>query len=293
MERTPFQGIFPPQSDPPPSVLEHRRTKQSFIKDGFKLRTLLVIGALCQLALVAVLPLCIAMLPALVLAFHAAFETLLQCLTRGGSNPLMKGVVVGRTTAQFPSIYTGNFSHTPSEQRVVVFHLGVAFNHPLSVACPGGREVGGLFAAMEEELTRRAGEYGVLGVSQWVETARDTHNAMLVVVYFRSLDGLQRFARGDAHRAGWVFLDAFRAAGNHHIATFHETFEAQPGHWETLYTDSKPAMLGNARFKALGAGEGKEGAGNWVWVRGLVSASDARLRSMMDRMGRTRARPGM
>ncbi|KAK3940403.1 hypothetical protein QBC46DRAFT_261010 [Diplogelasinospora grovesii] len=281
----PGSGALPPTLPPPKPLL--------LIKDSFKLRTLLLFGAIAQLLLLSIFPYWIAIFPACLLIFHAVGTTVLQCFTTPSvadpsenENTWMQSVVIGRSSAQIPSHYTGNYGSTPSAQPIVVFHLGASFNHPLGLVCPGGKEVGEYFQSMTDALDKRGDEFGLLGASGFRGMNRESNNMLLMVMYFRNVEGLRKFAHDKEHRAGWKWFSDFQAKGNHHIGLFHETFEVPAGNWETIYLDSPPTLLGNAKFTGL------DGNDEWIWSSTLVdadhSAGPASLKGMMDRMGRTK-----
>ncbi|KAK3332855.1 hypothetical protein B0T19DRAFT_457843 [Cercophora scortea] len=273
MEKQDFKAIFNPRQEPPP------RLRLLLIKDSLKLRTLLSLGALIQLTLLLILPYRFAILPAVLLALHAVASTLGQSfLGTALENPYITNVVPGRTSAQLPSPYTGQHGSTPSATSVVVFHLGVAFNHPLGLACPGGSEVTRYFFAMQNALASRRDEYELLGSSEWQGRTRASHNTMLFVMYFKNLAGLHKFAHDAEHRKGWEFLEKMNAEGKGHITAFHETFEVPAGGWETIYLNSEPVLLGDTDVKVLGLD------GKWIWVRSLVRAEGPSMKGSMERM---------
>ncbi|KAK3693184.1 hypothetical protein B0T22DRAFT_504701 [Podospora appendiculata] len=279
MDQREFKGIFDPRREPPPPL---RRIHELMIKDSLKLRTLLSLGALIQLALLLLLPYRLAILPAVLLTLHAFASTLGHSfLGTALENPYIRHIVPGRTSAQIPSPFTGQHGPTPSASSVVVFHLGVAFNHPLGLACPGGREVTAHFFSMLDALAARGrDEYGLLGSSRWQGTARASHNTMLFVMYFKTLAGLHKFAHDVEHRQGWEFLERIRARGDRHITAFHETFEVPAGGWETIYLDAEPVLLGDTDVKVLGLD------GKWIWVRSLVKAEGPSMKGLVERMRR-------
>jgi len=175
---------------------------------------------------------------------------------------------------------------SPSSSKIIVFHLGVTFNHPLGVLCPGGKEIKTYFDAMVAQMYARRDEYGMLGASGWSSQDRETHNSRLYIFYFRDVDGLHKFAHDKEHAAGWKWLSDFHRDGHHHIAAYHETFEVPRGGWETIYLNSKPTLLGDTVVNVKD-GE-KEGDGEDKWVRSLVSIDNSvgrGLKSMMARMG--------
>jgi hypothetical protein len=191
----------------------------------------------------------------------------------------MRPIIPGRTSAQLPDYQTGRHGRDPASQPVVVFHFGARFNHPLGALAPGARETLSRAVAMIRELSSSAGyaRYGLLGMQRYRGDDRPSSNALLLVMYFRDLEGLRRFAHDETHRRAWDWL---ARSGHGHISAFHETFVVERGSWETVYLDCEPMLLGKAAVKA-DREDGKE-----EWVPTLVSANHPSLKSMAKRMGR-------
>lgn len=225
----------------------------------------------------------------MLLISRSLITTLLQ--VRAPSNPFIDDIIPGRVTAQFPEPYTGTnpttvpaFGSQPAAQPLVVFHLGVRFNHPLGLLAPGVREIGEHFNNMTAALTEERDKFGMLHLGTWRGTERDSHNAVMMIAYFRSVSDLNRFAHEDVHMKGWNWFRQFvKTTGYRHLGIFHETFITRAGDYETIYVDTAPTLLGSANVKISGGGgdEGKEE----TWTRPLVSADHPALRSQAKRMG--------
>ncbi|KAK1040909.1 hypothetical protein LTS16_010024 [Friedmanniomyces endolithicus] len=87
-----------------PSRTRHRDSADIisfFIKDAFKLPTLLLFGSAIQIALSATLPPRVALLPAALLALYALLTTAAQA-SYPITNTYMDGILPGRTSAQLP-----------------------------------------------------------------------------------------------------------------------------------------------------------------------------------------------
>jgi len=94
-----------------------------------------------------------------------------------------RGVIPGRKfSTQIPKREDGNFGTKPAAEPVVVFLLGVRFNHPLGLLAPGVKEIGRHFQNMANDLTKTADEFGMLGVSSWQGTDRPETNTMLTIM---------------------------------------------------------------------------------------------------------------
>lgn len=241
--------------------------------------------------MIAVLPARYALLPLALLLGRSIINTIIQ--TRSPKdNPFTLDVVPGRVTAQLPSrgasASSPLFGSTPAARPLVVFHLGVRFNHPLGVLSPGAKEIGDYFTAMTKALAERRDDFGMLHITTWRAAERSSNNTLMTIAYFRDADGLNRFAHDPVHRAGWDWYLRFaKKEGNSHIGIFHETFVTRPGDYETIYVDCPPTLLGAANVRvdegekeaAAAAGEVEE-----RWARPLVSADHSALRSQTLRM---------
>jgi fumagillin biosynthesis monooxygenase len=236
----------------------------------------MLMGAVVQVALFAVLPARYAVVPPAILTLNAVVSTILQA--RSSKNAYMADAIEGRVSAQFPDRDSGHHGAQPAAKPVVVFHLGLRFNHPLGILSPGGREVSEYFQQMNKDLAKRADEYGMLHFSTWGGAERASNNTLLLIYYFRDIEGINKFAHDPIHRKGW---DWFNNSGIKHIGIFHEAFCALPKAYETLYVNSHPLLMGASNVKCIDEKTGEE-----AWVSTLVNANIATLRSQFGRMGR-------
>lgn len=248
---------------------------QFFLADAFNLRTLVLGGALIQIGLSSILPTRWAIVPASTLLFTSIVKTIFQMLSPR-DNLFMKGVIPGRTTAQLPTEF-GAFGPDPANQSVVVFHLGIQWNHPLGFFAPGVAEISKHFLAMSQELLLRRDELGLLSVSDWRGAERGRNNTYLIAYYFKDVESIHRFAHEDLHRMAW---DNYASTKPAHIGVFHETFEVPARAYESMYVNCHPLLLG----RGLVACEDKEG--EEMWVNTLVSADTPALKTQYARMGR-------
>lgn len=132
--------------------------------------------------------------------------------------------------------------------------------------------------------TNRA-EFGLLSTSTWRGTERASTNSILMVAYFKDVEGLNRFAHSKVHRDGWDwYLRFVRETGYRHLGIFHETFVSRSGDWEAIYADCEPTLLGAASVRVdggvMGGGKAEE-----AWIRPLVSADHPALKTQSKRMG--------
>lgn len=248
------------------------------------------------MAFAAAVPTPWCLLPAAALLVLAPTVTLVQMLLptikfrgRRLTHSFLAGVILGRSTAHVPSP-TGRYAPKPG-QGVVVFHFGARFNHPLGVFAPGARAMTQRFRDTLAALEAQRTEYGVLGgdLFRGGSAARTSHDTIFLVLYFREVAGVQRFAGSAVHREAYEWLKGMTANGNGnsrypHLSAFHETFVVPAGNYESLYINTAPVLLGNTHTERLREGEEEH---DKVWLSSLVDADDERLRTMSARLKRS------
>jgi hypothetical protein len=101
--------------------------------------------------------------------------TTIQNCFQPKTNPFMTDVVPGRTTAQIPG-KNGKYSPEPGKGSVVVFHLGIQYNHPLGIFAPRMLEISNKFLSMQQYILRRKDELGLLAVQNWRGSERSSNN---------------------------------------------------------------------------------------------------------------------
>jgi len=133
---------------------------------------------------------------------------------------------------------------------------------------------------MRASLEHAAEKYGCLGTSDWIRNGEPpTNNEIMAVMYFRSAEGLHAFAHSPAHREGWAWY--IKTVEKHpYMGIWHETFVSPAGHWETVYMNERPMLLGAGQWPV----DGKEGR---KWASPVVDAMKGQLRTKWGRMGRT------
>jgi len=246
------------------------------VKDAFHLQTFLLFGAASQIALFAILPYRVAVAPVALLGLYSIVTTLIEA-AKGPSNAYMEDVILGRASAQLPSLETGRFHDQPAAHPIVVFHFGVTFNHPLGLFAPGVKQTMDHFTACNDSVVARADEYGMLGLSPWRAGERGSSNTLMMVYYFRDVDGLNKFAHDDLHRKAW---DWIVKAGHKHIGFFHEAFCVPQRAYESIYVNFRPLLMGATSIKCT------DENGEENWVRPIVDANVGPLKSQFGRMGR-------
>ncbi|KAF1990759.1 hypothetical protein K402DRAFT_389670 [Aulographum hederae CBS 113979] len=247
------------------------------LRDQLSLTTWLSLGAIIQTILYLVLGR-LSFLPVFLLLLYRTGNTYLQATGRL-PNPYMRDVIVSKVSAQIPSPSTGAFGSIPSNDSIVVFHLAARCNHPLGVLAPGMKDVGTYFTDMMADLEAHSEDYGMLGVQTYSGLGgRATNNETLIVGYFRSIEGVHKFAHGEVHCQGWDWWNR-NIKGLDHIAILHEIYEVPRGNWENIYVNSQPTGLGAARFRVGGEKEER-------WVSPLVDATRGVLATSNGRLGR-------
>lgn len=191
-------------------------------------------------------------------------------------NRYLKPTIPGKTCAQYPE-RDGTVSE-PAGSGVTVLLIGTRTNHPLGLLAPGAKDLGDFFQRMARDLDEHAEEFGFLGMTSWLNAAaRQSHNEIMSVAYFRTTEGLHAFAHSKYHRDGWSWWT--KTYGSHpHLSIFHEVYAAPRGGWENIYVNSHASGFASTTFKV----EGEE-----KWVSPVVDASRGALRTSKGRLGRT------
>ncbi|KAL8702648.1 MAG: hypothetical protein Q9201_004173 [Fulgogasparrea decipioides] len=113
-----------------------------------------------------------------------------------------------------------------------------------------------------------------------IATEEDCTNTLVWISYWRSLEDLHSFARGETHRAGWDWYSKEQKKYPH-IGIQHETYLAPKGHWENIAYNFRPFGIG--KTKHLVRGEVGDAEGRFISPLQLTSG-DA-WNSMKSRMG--------
>ncbi|KAI9815771.1 MAG: hypothetical protein M1827_002167 [Pycnora praestabilis] len=123
----------------------------------------------------------------------------------------------------------------------------------------------------------------VLGMSAWTGQDRSASNQVMSVAYFRTVEGLHKFAHDPLHREAWTWWN--KTLEQHpHISIMHEVFYAPKNCWEGIYINYKPTGLAATTHRATisKSDSGTEEA----WLSPVVDAKRGLLRSSAGRMGR-------
>ena len=162
-----------------------------------------------------------------------------------------------------------------------------------------------LFRATLTALDKDRNVYSLLGgdLFRGGASGRASNDTILLVLYFRNVEGLQRFTGSKVHQDASQWLRAVTTTTtttttktgsggeqrHPYLSAFHETFVVPAGGYETLYINTAPILLGNTFTESIDPKSEEEGGGseqdqNLVWVSSLVDADDARLRTMEARL---------
>ncbi|KAM4056265.1 hypothetical protein HRG_003185 [Hirsutella rhossiliensis] len=271
-----FKPEFAPSSAPHKLVPKDIYTR---VVKGFFVRfNSLLVAAAVQLLFCLVLPEGYAIVPAAVLLLAFATTALAHRLSSSaGSNPYVAGVVRGRVTAQLPSA-GGTLGPTPAERGLVVFNLGIQWNHALGPLCPGGPAAARHFLALNADLMRRRHELGILTASEWRGAGLANASTFNLTYYFRDVESIHRVAHEDLHRSAWNWYNQGRFP---HIGVFHETFVVPARAYETIYANCVPVGLGRGTVKCDDVKNLDE-----QWVNTLVNADVPALKTQALRLSR-------
>ncbi|RYP79845.1 hypothetical protein DL770_006491 [Monosporascus sp. CRB-9-2] len=247
-----------------------------FVPSQISLRTLLCTGSLMQIILCAILPFHYSIIPSATLLLISTLTTIQQCF-QPKTNPFMTDVVPGRATAQIPS-KDGEYGPKPAKGSLVVFHLGVQYNHPLGIFAPHMLEISNKFLAMQQDILRRKDELGLLAVQNWRGSERSSNNTLLMKYFFKDMESIHKFAHEPLHKEVWAYYNKHQPG---HVGIFHETFIIQESGYESMYVNCHPVLLGRGEVKVKIREESRE-----EWAGTLVGADTPGLKSFKHRLGK-------
>jgi len=267
-----------------PGIYAGPASLSSMIRDNFTISTWLCLGASAQILLYLITNTLgfrsLALLPALAIL---AYRTLDSCLITIGwkHNTYLDNIIQKKISTAFPD-ELGHYGNKPANNDIVVFLIGTRVNHAMGLAAPGVLEMGGYMTQMCKDLNTHAEEFGFLGMTSWLNsTDRATNSEILEVCYFRSVEGLQKFAHSDYHRKAWDWWN--KTIKQHpHLAIFHETYHVPKGHWESIYVNSHVSGLNATSHKFT-----DEMTGTEMYASPVVDASKGLLKTSAGRMARS------
>ncbi|VUC22606.1 unnamed protein product [Clonostachys rosea] len=269
---------FKPKLDLTSSAREYENPSGLFLilLDTLKIQTRILLGALIQVLLCSVLPMRLAITPACLLLFHSIITTVLQVRSPRSSH-FQDDVVFGRATSQLPS-GDGSYGTQPAKDSIVFFNLGIQYNHPLGVFSQGAYEVSRYYMKMEKNLLARREELGLLSISKWHASERQSNNTLIITFYFKDVESIHKFAQEELHREA---LDFYHKAKHEHIGVFHETMIVPAKNYENVYVNCRPVLMGTSAVKL-----DDEKSGGESWATPLVNANHPNLKTQYARLSR-------
>ncbi|KAI9691282.1 MAG: hypothetical protein M1820_009813 [Bogoriella megaspora] len=276
-----FQPLIEPSEKKPRFQFLNRGTRWNTLRDQFTITSWLCFGAILQLLAVSIIPIRYAMLPPILILTLYTLDTLL--ITLGlKSNPMLRGVIDRKFSAQLPDAH-GNFGSKPASQPLVVFLLGARINHPLGMLAPGVKQLSEYGESMYAQLGPKSSEYGLLGQSFLTNNVSTSKNEFMALMYWRSVEDLHAYAHGPLHREAWDWWNKTQKQWPH-IAIYHETYAVPAGAYETIYAHSKPTGLAAAVIEV------EREKGKKEWVTPVVDCRKGVLKTSAGRMARSEGR---
>ncbi|KAL2871652.1 monooxygenase fmaE [Aspergillus lucknowensis] len=280
----PLKPLVEPMTAQPESLLNRKVPRLTLLANNFQFSTWLLAAAFVQGLITWLFPTAFTFIPALLILGYRGIDVLL--ITYGyRPNRYMDGVITSPRSfsAQIPD-ETGDFGDRPSRDTVVVLLLGTKSNHPLGILYPAFIKTAQLFEEMVHDLEEHREEYTYLTSTSWISNTDPNINAareIMTIFYFRSMEGVHKFAHGPIHRRGWDWWN--RTAREHpDISIMHEVYEAPAGCWENVYENYRPVGLATARFPMH-----RDEKAPKQWIGTIVDATKANMRSASRRLGRT------
>lgn len=242
----------------------------------------MLLGALLQSIVVFIIPRFYAMLPSILLLIARLLETV--AITWGWKrNHYLDDAFLYRISPQIPD-EDGNFHEESSAEKVVVFLLASKANHPMGIFAPNVKDIGSYLTQMNKALDKDDPSLGYYGGSSWTNQDKNGATEFLYLSYWRSTEDIHRYAYSDLHREAWDWWNK-TLKDNDHIGISHEIFEVDRKHWEAIYVNFQPTLLGATTYLR----KGDKMVGGTVddhWISPLVDARRGKLRSSAGRLGR-------
>lgn len=224
----------------------------------------------------------VALLPAIaILAYKTADAYLMSIGWK--KNIYMDGVIQKKYSSAFPDA-SGRYGNKPADSEIVVFLIGTRCNHPLGILAPGVKDIVSYFSSMATDLDKYREEFGFLGMTSWMNSSdRTTNSEIMEVGYFRSIEGLHKFAHSKYHRPGWDWWNKHHKTYPH-LSIYHETYHVPKGHWENIYVNSHVSGINTTMTNFTDEMSGKQ-----MWASPIVDASKGLLKTSAGRMSRSNA----
>ena len=107
---------------------------------------------------------------------------------------------------------------------------------------------------------------------------------IVLISYWETIEDLWAMAHSGTHREAWQWWEN-TIKENSCVGINHEIFEADAQHWENIYVNFQPTMMGATTYMRKG-GKLVEGGIDEKWVSPLVDARRGPLAKSSGRMGR-------
>ncbi|KAK5084855.1 hypothetical protein LTR70_007756 [Exophiala xenobiotica] len=198
-------------------------------------------------------------------------------------NPYLEDVFPGRTTALLPNEETGEIE-TASSRKIAVLHLGAKSNHPFGYFAPQFSKVGEWIQKMNEGFDYGTTK-GFLGQTTFHRLDERGAPEVVLISYWSSVEDIWAFAHDDLHREAWQWWEK-TIKENGYVGINHEIFEADAQHWENIYVNFQPTMMGATTHLKKGGKTLEGGIVPDQWISPLVDARRGKLAKSSGRMGR-------
>lgn len=137
---------------------------------------------------------------------------------------------------------------------------------------------------MVDHLDKNSEKFGYLGSNSYLANERATGNEIMVMVYFRTYEGLHEFSheKGGVHREAWDYwntqvMGRGKSEQGRLFGIMHEVYQIPVGKWENIYINYHPSGIGATTFKVDEDGKEK-------WASPLVDARKGVFRTSKGRM---------
>ncbi|KIW79173.1 hypothetical protein Z517_05785 [Fonsecaea pedrosoi CBS 271.37] len=280
-----FKSALPPFVKRPRAQSNWPDARSRFLyalRENFSVSTWILLGALLQSLIVFIIPRFYAMLPSLIVLGVRLADTMAITLGRK-KNHYLDEALPYRVSPQIPD-EDGTFHEEAAEEKLAVFMLGAKVNHPLGIFAPNVKTIGDYLSQMIQDLEAENPDLGYYGGSNWTSQDKNGATELMNLSYWRSAEDIHKFAYGKLHRECWDWWNK-TIKENDHIGINHEIFEVDRKHWEAIYVNFQPTMLGATTYLR----KGDKMVGGTVedqWISPLVDASRGKLRSSAGRLGR-------
>lgn len=198
------------------------------------------------------------------------------------NNPYLKDAIPHRVTTLVPDADTGDLQE-PSQNKMVIMLLGAKSNHPMGLFAPQFAAIGDWLEKMDQMFLKDEvpGFLGQTGFNRFDERGAIES---VYISYWRSIEDLWKFAHTSTHRDAWQWWEK-NIKSNGYVGINHEIFEADAKHWENVYINFQPTLMGATTYLRKG-GKSEAGVVPDEYISPLVDASRGKLAKSSGRLGR-------